>query len=116
MSIDPQQGAVAVPAERGSRRLLLVGNPNVGKSAIFGVFTGRYVTVSNYPGTTVEVTNGSATLGGRRWEVVDTPGINTLIPQSEDGLRPGGRRDPGNEGLRGFQGPQRRGGRGTGQR
>jgi len=84
VSIDPQQGAVAVPAERGAGRLLLVGNPNVGKSAIFGEFTGRYVTVSNYPGTTVEVTNGSATLGGRRWEVVDTPGINTLIPQSED--------------------------------
>ncbi len=77
-------GALAVPSERGSGRLLLVGNPNVGKSAIFGELTGRYVTVSNYPGTTVEVTNGSAILDGRRWEVVDTPGINTLIPQSED--------------------------------
>ncbi len=64
--------------------LLLVGNPNVGKSAVFGALTGRYVTVSNYPGTTVEVTRGEAAVGGRIREIVDTPGINTLIPQSED--------------------------------
>ncbi len=64
--------------------LLLLGNPNVGKSAIFGHLTGHYVTVSNYPGTTVEITRGAANLSGRRWEVVDTPGINNLIPQSED--------------------------------
>ncbi|MBI5213644.1 MAG: 50S ribosome-binding GTPase, partial [Nitrospirae bacterium] len=34
-------------------RVALIGNPNVGKSAIFGLLTGKYVTVSNYPGTTV---------------------------------------------------------------
>ncbi|MCX5730781.1 MAG: 50S ribosome-binding GTPase, partial [Deltaproteobacteria bacterium] len=38
------------------RTLVLVGNPNVGKSVLFGALTGKYVTVSNYPGTTVEVT------------------------------------------------------------
>lgn len=70
--------------EAEDRTLLLVGNPNVGKSAIFGHLTGSYVTVSNYPGTTVEIIHGSATLEGARWEVIDTPGINTLIPQSED--------------------------------
>jgi ferrous iron transport protein B len=64
--------------------LLLVGNPNVGKSAIFGDLTGRYMTVSNYPGTTVEVSRGGAALGNRKWEIVDTPGINTFVPQSED--------------------------------
>ncbi len=64
--------------------LLLVGNPNVGKSAVFGALTGRYVTVSNYPGTTVEVTRGSTVIAGREREIVDTPGINTLVPQSED--------------------------------
>ncbi len=64
--------------------LLLVGNPNVGKSAIFGYLTGRYMTVSNYPGTTVEITRGGATLGGHKWEIIDTPGINTFMPQSED--------------------------------
>ena len=36
----------------------LVGNPNVGKSVIFNLLTGSYVVVSNYPGTTVEVSRG----------------------------------------------------------
>jgi ferrous iron transport protein B len=66
------------------RTLVLVGNPNVGKSVLFGALTGRYVTVSNYPGTTVEVTRGSATIGGEPWHVLDTPGTNNLLPMSED--------------------------------
>jgi ferrous iron transport protein B len=61
--------------------VVLVGNPNVGKSVIFGLLTGRYVTVSNYPGTTVEVTRGRA---GSTREVIDTPGVNSLLPQSEE--------------------------------
>ncbi|HEY6101385.1 MAG TPA: ferrous iron transport protein B, partial [Anaeromyxobacter sp.] len=56
----------------------------VGKSALFGALTGKYVTVSNYPGTTVEVTRGSATLDGEPWHVMDTPGTNNLLPMSED--------------------------------
>jgi ferrous iron transport protein B len=66
------------------RTAILVGNPNVGKSALFGALTGRYVTVSNYPGTTVEVTRGSGVLGKRTWQVLDTPGANGLLPVSED--------------------------------
>ncbi len=65
-------------------RLLLIGNPNVGKSVIFGYLTGKYVTVSNYPGTTVEVSRGKMKYGGQEWEVVDTPGVNSLAPQSDD--------------------------------
>jgi ferrous iron transport protein B len=65
-------------------KLLLVGNPNVGKSVIFGHLTGKYVTVSNYPGTTVEVSRGAMRYGGRDWEVIDTPGVNSLVPQSDD--------------------------------
>lgn len=65
-------------------RLLLVGNPNVGKSVIFGYLTGKYVTVSNYPGTTVEVSKGKMRYGGKDWEVIDTPGVNSLAPQSDD--------------------------------
>lgn len=77
------------PAEpAGAPTLLLVGNPNVGKSVLFGILTGRYVTVSNYPGTTVEVARGRPTRAvqeeTRAREVVDTPGVNTLIPMSED--------------------------------
>jgi ferrous iron transport protein B len=66
------------------KRLILVGNPNVGKSVLFGYFTGRYVTVANYPGTTVEITAGRGTIGTESFEVIDTPGTNGLIPQSED--------------------------------
>jgi ferrous iron transport protein B len=59
-------------------RVALVGNPNVGKSVVFGRLTGRYATVSNYPGTTVAVTTGRATVGAEVCDVVDTPGVNTL--------------------------------------
>ncbi len=65
-------------------KVLLIGNPNVGKSALFGLLTGKYVTVSNYPGTTVEVTYGNAVLNKVRTLVIDTPGVNSLIPMSED--------------------------------
>ena len=59
-------------------RIALVGNPNVGKSVIFGRLTGRYVTVSNYPGTTVAVTRGRATVGAEVCDIVDTPGVNAI--------------------------------------
>ena len=65
-------------------KVLLIGNPNVGKSALFGLLTGKYVTVSNYPGTTVEVTYGNAVLNRTRTLVIDTPGVNSLVPMSED--------------------------------
>ncbi|MBI4917150.1 MAG: ferrous iron transport protein B [Acidobacteria bacterium] len=77
MSELPQPASVVPP-------VLLVGNPNVGKSVIFGALTRRYVTVSNYPGTTVEVTRGEGRAIPGRPEVVDTPGTNSLTPQSED--------------------------------
>jgi ferrous iron transport protein B len=63
---------------------VLVGNPNVGKSVIFALLTGRYATVANYPGTTVTVTRGHTRVGADSVEVVDTPGVNSLTPMSED--------------------------------
>ncbi|MEC4685520.1 MAG: ferrous iron transport protein B [Nitrospirota bacterium] len=68
----------------GIQRIVLVGNPNVGKSVIFGFLTGKYVTVSNYPGTTVEISQGNINLEGNKFLVIDTPGVNNLIPMSED--------------------------------
>ncbi len=64
--------------------VILVGNPNVGKSVVFGALTGRYVNVSNYPGTTVEITRGEARDRGKSIEVIDTPGVYSLLPMSED--------------------------------
>ena len=72
------------PTTDNRQRLLLIGNPNVGKSLIFGYLTNRYVTVSNYPGTTVEITTAKATIAGEARLVIDTPGTNGLIPQSDD--------------------------------
>jgi len=65
-------------------KVILIGNPNVGKSVIFNYLTGQYVTVSNYPGTTVEISTGTMSAQGKRFQVVDTPGVNSLIPMSED--------------------------------
>jgi ferrous iron transport protein B len=66
------------------KKVILIGNPNVGKSVIFNYLTGKYVTVSNYPGTTVEVSNGTLSIHGKKLQVLDTPGVNSLIPMSED--------------------------------
>jgi ferrous iron transport protein B len=76
--------APALSSKEEDGRVVLVGNPNVGKSALFGALTGTYVTVSNYPGTTVEVSTGHATLAGRRVVIVDTPGAGSFLPSSED--------------------------------
>lgn len=59
-------------------RIALVGNPNVGKSVLFARLTGRYATVSNYPGTTVGITSGRALVGAEVCDVIDTPGVNAL--------------------------------------
>jgi len=63
---------------------VLVGNPNVGKSLLFRNLTRRYVTVSNYPGTTVELVRARASFNGREQEVIDTPGLNDLSPRSDE--------------------------------
>ncbi len=66
------------------RSIILVGAPNVGKSVIFNNLTGKYVNVSNYPGTTVEVARGYARIGGVPCEIVDTPGIYSLATVTDE--------------------------------
>lgn len=78
------EGPDAQAASEAHPHVLLIGNANVGKSVLFGVLTKRYVTVSNYPGTTVTITRGKTQIEARRVELVDTPGINSLLPMSED--------------------------------
>ena len=64
-------------------KILLMGNPNVGKSVIFSRLTGVRVIASNYPGTTVSYTRGFLRLGEEMAEVIDVPGTYTLEPTSE---------------------------------
>lgn len=66
------------------KKVALIGNPNVGKSVLFNVLTGAYVTVSNYPGTTVEVARGSAAIDDMQFEIIDTPGMYSLLPITEE--------------------------------
>ena len=61
-------------------KILLIGNPNVGKSVIFSRLTGVNVIASNYPGTTVGFTKGYLRHEGKRFEIIDVPGIYTLDP------------------------------------
>ncbi len=65
------------------KRILLVGNPNVGKSALFSRLTGTRIIASNYPGTTVGFTKGYLKLGEERAELIDVPGNYTLEPTSK---------------------------------
>lgn len=64
----------------GMKKILLMGNPNVGKSVIFSRLTGANVIVSNYPGTTVDFTKGIMRIGGHKAELIDVPGVYSLEP------------------------------------
>lgn len=59
------------PGSNSAPKVVLVGNPNVGKSLIFNYLSGMYVEVSNFPGTTVSVSSGKY----KSFEIYDTPGI-----------------------------------------
>jgi ferrous iron transport protein B len=63
--------------------IALVGQPNVGKSVLFQRLTGQHVTVSNYPGTTVEVARGTVR-DDKETILLDTPGVIALPPHTED--------------------------------
>jgi len=62
------------------KKIILVGNPNVGKSVLFGAITGVYAEVSNYPGTTVAITSARTDYA----EIIDTPGAYSLGNFSDD--------------------------------
>jgi len=59
-------------------KILLMGHPNVGKSAFFNRLTGARAIESNYPGTTVDYTKGWMRLEGENVEVIDVPGTFSL--------------------------------------
>lgn len=59
-------------------KIVLIGNPNVGKSAIFSRLTGINVIASNYPGSTIEYKKGFLKIGNKKVEIIDTPGTYSL--------------------------------------
>lgn len=64
-------------------RIVLVGNPNVGKSVVFSQLTGSKVMISNYAGTTVEFTRGHIKIDLESYDVLDAPGTYSLTPSSK---------------------------------
>ncbi|NIR46720.1 MAG: ferrous iron transporter B [Gemmatimonadetes bacterium] len=75
----PNPGTAVAPPER-EELVVLVGNPNVGKSAIFSALSGRYAEISNFPGTTVEALTGQ--WNGR--PLIDAPGTYGLGDHNEE--------------------------------
>lgn len=73
----------STPTINSAGSIALVGHPNVGKSVLFQRLTGQRATVSNYPGTTVEIAR-SAIRDLPDTVLVDTPGVIAFPPRSDD--------------------------------
>ena len=65
------------------KKIVLMGNPNVGKSVVFSRLTGANVIASNYPGTTVDFSKGKMRIEGKRVEIIDAPGTYSLEPTNK---------------------------------
>ena len=65
------------------KKIVLMGNPNVGKSVVFSRLTGANVISSNYPGTTVDFSKGKMCRGKEDYEIIDAPGTYSLEPSNK---------------------------------
>lgn len=65
-------------------RIVIIGPPNVGKSALFNKFANSYSVVANYPQTTADVVRSDTYLMGQSFEIIDTPGVSSLQVHSKD--------------------------------
>ena len=70
--------------QQTSLKVALIGNPNTGKSTLFNALAGVRQRVGNYPGVTVEKKIGLLDYEGRRYELVDLPGLYSVAPRSRD--------------------------------
>jgi ferrous iron transport protein B len=73
-------------ARPSSKRIVVVGLPNSGKTQLSNSLTGAYGLVSNYPLTTIEIATHPRRFQGQSWKVTDTPGLHGLYIQSEEEL------------------------------
>ena len=65
------------------KKIVLMGNPNVGKSVVFSRLTGASVIASNYPGTTIDFSKGKMKLDSEFVEIIDAPGTYSLEPSNK---------------------------------
>ena len=65
-------------------KFLIIGQPNSGKSSLLNAIIGPKVIISNYPGTTVEITIGKKKINDCEIELADTPGIYSISDRSEE--------------------------------
>ncbi len=65
------------------KRVVLIGQPNSGKSTFFSQISGALVHTSNFPGTTVSISKAVVRAGGKEYEVIDLPGTYALFPSDE---------------------------------
>ncbi|MCO6495084.1 MAG: ferrous iron transport protein B [Bacteroidetes bacterium] len=72
--------------ESETTNILLVGNPNCGKTSIFNILAGLNQKVTNIPGTTVEKVSGKIKINNKEYTLIDLPGAYSLFPKSEDEL------------------------------
>ncbi len=70
--------------EKLDNSVLLLGNLNVGKTTLFNLVCRKRLKVANYPGTSISIGRGSLSEGGAEFQLIDTPGINSMMPESED--------------------------------
>jgi len=68
----------------GNLRVALIGQPNVGKSSLLNALVGSKVIISNYPGTTVEITKSTKLINKTKLEIIDTPGTYSISDMSEE--------------------------------
>ncbi len=68
--------------EKLDNKILLIGNPNVGKSVIFSALTNIHVISSNYAGTTVDYTSAKINIEGNDYTLIDVPGTYSLSATS----------------------------------
>ena len=64
--------------------VVLVGNPNAGKTTLFNLLTGAHERTGNWTGVTVESAHANFTLNGRAYRIADLPGIYSFSPDTED--------------------------------
>jgi len=77
-------GTAADGHEHRVKTALLLGNVNVGKTTLFNRVCGKRLKVSNFPGTSISIGRGMLSEAGADFQLIDTPGIDGMVPESED--------------------------------